>query len=53
MKEPFAKDTDLNPVSVKCEKRPSDKDPNHVSCAPEPYVSPLGPPRKAEGRSKR
>lgn len=41
MKEPFAKDTDLNPVSVKCEKRPSDKDPNHVSCAPEPYVSPL------------
>ena len=37
----FTRDTDLDPVSVACVKRPSDKDPNHVSCAPEPYVSPL------------
>jgi hypothetical protein len=41
LREPLAKDTDLNPVSVKCEKRPSDKDPNHLSCAPDPYISPL------------
>lgn len=34
-------DTDLRPVTVRCEKRPTEKDPNHVSCAPEPYVSPL------------
>jgi hypothetical protein len=35
------KDTDTRPVSLKCEERPSDKEPDHVSCAPEPYVSPL------------
>lgn len=35
------RDTDLDPVNVACTKRPSEKDPNHVSCAPEPYVSPL------------
>ena len=35
------RDTDLDPVSVACVKRPSEKEPNHVSCAPEPYVSPL------------
>jgi hypothetical protein len=41
LREPLTRDTDLDPVSVKCVKRPSDKDPNHVSCAPEPYISPL------------
>lgn len=34
-------DTDMRPVSVDCVKRPSDKEPNHVSCAPKPYISPL------------
>jgi hypothetical protein len=41
LKEPLVRDTDLALVSVPCEKRPSEKDPAHVSCAPEPYVSPL------------
>lgn len=41
MREPLTRDTDLDPVSVRCVRRPNDKDPNHVSCAPEPYVSPL------------
>jgi hypothetical protein len=40
-KEPYTRDTDLDPVSLKCEKRPTEKEPNHVSCAPDPYVSPL------------
>jgi hypothetical protein len=40
-REAFVRDSDLDPVSVKCVRRPSDKEPNHVSCAPEPYVSPL------------
>lgn len=35
------RDTDLDPVSLTCEKRPTEKDPAHVSCAPEPYISPL------------
>src|SRR5690606_33373274 len=34
-------DGDRRPVSVPCATRPSDDDPQHVSCAPEPYVSPL------------
>lgn len=37
----MTRDTDLDPVSLRCEKRPTDKEPKHVSCAPEPYVSPL------------
>lgn len=41
LREPFTRDTDMEPVSVKCVKRPNGKDPNHVSCAPEPYISPL------------
>ena len=41
LREPVWRDTDLNAVSVACEKRASEKDPNHMSCAPEPYVSPL------------
>jgi hypothetical protein len=35
------RDTDLDPVTLACTKRPNDKEPSHVSCAPEPYVSPL------------
>jgi hypothetical protein len=35
------RDTDLDPISVRCETRPTEKDPKHVSCAPDPYVSPL------------
>ena len=34
-------DTDVRPVSVTCDSRPSEKDPKHVACAPRPYVSPL------------
>ncbi|HVJ92396.1 MAG TPA: hypothetical protein VM580_21495 [Labilithrix sp.] len=41
LREPFTRDTDLDPVSVRCAKRPNDKDKNHVSCAPAPYFSPL------------
>ena len=41
LREPMSKDTDQRPVRVECEKRESDDDPNHVACAPEPYVSPL------------
>jgi hypothetical protein len=41
LREPMLADTDQRPVRVACEKRPSDDDPEHVSCAPEPYVSPL------------
>ncbi len=41
LKDPVWRDTDLNPVNVKCEKRPTEKEPDHVSCAPDIYVSPL------------
>src|SRR5512138_2218840 len=41
LREPVWRDTDLNAVSVPCEKRASEKDPNHMACAPEPYISPL------------
>jgi hypothetical protein len=34
-------DTDLRPVSVACRASPTPKDPHHVSCAPDVYVSPL------------
>lgn len=37
----LTRDTDLDPVNIACSKRPNEKDPNHISCAPEPYVSPL------------
>jgi hypothetical protein len=40
-KEPFWQDTDTRPFSVPCERRPTEKEPDHVACAPEPYVSPL------------
>lgn len=41
LREPFWRDTDLQAVSIPCQARPSDDDPQHVSCAPEPYESPL------------
>jgi hypothetical protein len=41
LREPVWRDTDLEPRSFPCERRPSQKEPDHVSCAPERYVSPL------------
>ena len=41
LRDPLWEDTDRRPVQVDCERRPSDDDPEHMSCAPEPYVSPL------------
>ncbi|HVY46766.1 MAG TPA: hypothetical protein VHB21_12855 [Minicystis sp.] len=41
LRPPLVKDTDERPVYVACRERPTDKDPHHVTCAPEPYVSPL------------
>jgi hypothetical protein len=38
---PLSNDTDRRAVNVACEARPTEKDPSHVACAPEPYVSPL------------
>jgi hypothetical protein len=38
---PLAVDTDLRSVSVPCRQAPTPKDPHHVSCAPQEYVSPL------------
>ncbi|WP_394823446.1 hypothetical protein [Pendulispora albinea] len=38
---PMARDTDLRSVYVPCRVEPSKKDPNHIVCAPEAYVSPL------------
>jgi hypothetical protein len=41
LKDPVWVDTDKQPVTVKCDKRPSKEDKNHVACAPDVYVSPL------------
>jgi hypothetical protein len=41
LRDPLWRDTDRRPVSVDCEKRPTDEEPEHRSCAPEPYISPL------------
>jgi hypothetical protein len=41
LREPLWRDTDLDPVTVRCARRPTPKDAKHVACAPEPYVSPL------------
>jgi hypothetical protein len=41
LREPLWQDTDRHPVSVDCEQRPTEKEPHHESCSPEPYVSPL------------
>jgi len=39
LREPLRVDTDLQPVSVPCKPSPTDEDPAHVACTPEPYVS--------------
>jgi len=41
LQAPLARDTDLNSVKVACHQASTEKDPKHVSCAPEEYVSPL------------
>jgi hypothetical protein len=41
LREPLRKDTDLRSVSVPCHVAGTKKDPKHVSCAPDEYVSPL------------
>src|SRR5688572_3638080 len=41
LRDPLWLDTDRRPVSIECEERPTDEEPQHRSCAPEPYVSPL------------
>lgn len=38
LRDPLWLDTDQRPVAIDCEER---DEPGHVSCAPEPYVSPL------------
>jgi hypothetical protein len=37
----ITKDTDLAPVFARCHVEPTKKDPHHIACAPEVYVSPL------------
>jgi hypothetical protein len=41
LRDPMTVDTDLRPVSLACRASPTPKDPNHLSCAPDVYVSPL------------
>ncbi len=41
MADPMWKDTDLESVSVRCRTEGTRKDPQHIACAPKPYVSPL------------
>ena len=41
LRDPLTVDTDLRSVTLPCRRAPSEKDKDHVSCAPEPYVSPL------------
>ena len=41
LREPMWRDTDLRVVSARCHRAPTAKDPHHVSCAPEPYESPI------------
>lgn len=41
LREPLWEDTDKRAVQARCETRPSKDDANHVSCAPDVYVSPL------------
>jgi hypothetical protein len=37
----FDHDTDLQSWTAKCRKDPTKKDPNHLACTPEKYISPL------------
>jgi hypothetical protein len=41
LRDPLWQDTDRRPVSIDCEERPTEEEPTHESCAPEPYISPL------------
>jgi hypothetical protein len=41
LRDAFQVDTDLRSVALPCRKDPTPKDKNHISCAPEEYVSPL------------
>lgn len=41
LREALWQDTDLRSVALPCRADPTPKDPAHVSCTPEPYVSPL------------
>lgn len=41
LREPMLQDTDLRAVAVRCRFQSTAKDPRHVTCAPEPYESPL------------
>ena len=41
LRAPMTVDTDLRPVAVPCRPDPTPKDPKHISCAPEVYVSPV------------
>jgi len=41
LRDPLWVDDDRRAVSVPCQLRPTDDDPQHVSCAPASYVSPL------------
>jgi hypothetical protein len=40
LREPYARDSDLDPVSVPCRPDPSPSDPARVRCAPATYESP-------------
>jgi hypothetical protein len=41
LRDPMTVDTDLRPVTVACRRSATPKDPKHISCAPDVYVSPL------------
>jgi hypothetical protein len=41
LKAPLWQDTDLRSVVLPCRQAPTPKDPRHISCAPEEYVSPI------------
>jgi hypothetical protein len=41
MRGPLQRDTDLLPVAAPCRSDPTKRDPRHVACAPETYISPL------------
>ena len=41
LRAPLWHDADLQDVPVTCRSKPTPKDPAHMTCAPEPYVSPL------------
>lgn len=39
LREPLWKDTDLRSVTLPCRAAPTEKEPHHISCIPETYVS--------------